>query len=253
MKHFRSSTSELTELRTALMQSRVSTGIYMVLEMRDGDKNKLLDNGILKVVINITDIISQKLLGMNAGEQADIDKLMTETLDGTKKEWSSFKANLGANPTLAISMTVRRAGAAVKLANKRTDKFVMPVLSFNVINDGSRGTNRLAYQEIMTAPTGGAMITVTEVYHTLNFGHQDDVRRDACNVGDKTGLDPSAQHINEALYFITGVLGMDQFLATLRMKCRLMKRGVSLVRHDSQGCPTQLCAETCRNGKCSTP
>ena len=138
MKHFRSSTSELTELRTALLQSRVSTGIYMVLEMRDGDKNKLLDNGILKVVINIIDIISHKLLGMNVGEQADIDKLMTETLDGTKKEWSSFKANLGANPTLAISMTVRRAGAAVKLANKRTDKFVMPVLSFNVINDGSR-------------------------------------------------------------------------------------------------------------------
>ena len=35
-------------------------------------------------------------------------------------------------------MTVCRAGAAVELADNRTDKFVMRVFSLNVINDESR-------------------------------------------------------------------------------------------------------------------
>ena len=47
----------------AAVPSRVSTGIYMVLEMRDGDKSKLLDKGILKAVVSIIDIIALKLLG----------------------------------------------------------------------------------------------------------------------------------------------------------------------------------------------
>ena len=41
------------------------------------------------------------------------------------------------------------------------------------------------------------MITDTDVYHTLKFVHQEDVRRDACNVGDETGLVPSVQLNNE--------------------------------------------------------
>ena len=85
-------------------------------------------------MININDIIAHKLLGMNVREQADIDKLMVETLDGTKNEWSWFKAKLGANATLAISITFCRISAAVELADKRTDKFVMPVFSVNVIS-----------------------------------------------------------------------------------------------------------------------
>ena len=68
-------------------------------------------------------------------------------------------------------MTDCSTGAAVKLADKRTDKFVMPVFSFNVVKDESRAINRLACQELISVPTGArslaeAMITVTEVYHT---------------------------------------------------------------------------------------
>ena len=57
-----------------------------------------------------------------------------------------------------VSMAVCRAGAAVKevplyqyiamLAGKPTDRFVMPVPSFNVINGGSHAGNRaMAYLE----------------------------------------------------------------------------------------------------------
>ena len=87
----------------------------MVLQMRDGDRSKLL---VVKVVIDIIDIIARKLVGRNVGEQADTDKLMVETLDGTKNEWRWSKAKISPNATLATSMTVCRAGAAVELAEK---------------------------------------------------------------------------------------------------------------------------------------
>ena len=54
------------------------------------------------------------------------------------------------------------------------------------------------------------MITDTEVYHTLKFGHQEDVRRDACNVGDETGFVPIVQLHNETLDFIRDSLELDQ-------------------------------------------
>ena len=58
------------------------------------------------------DIIANKLLGMDGWEQTEIDKLLVETLDGTKNEWCWSRANFRADATLAISMTVCRAGAA---------------------------------------------------------------------------------------------------------------------------------------------
>ena len=94
----------------AAVPSGVSTGICKVLEMRDGDKSKHRDKGILKAVVNI--IIAHKLLGMDVCEQPEIDKLLVETLDGTKNKWCWSRANSSANATLAISMTVYRASAA---------------------------------------------------------------------------------------------------------------------------------------------
>ena len=57
----------------AAVPSGVSSCIYMVLEMRDGDMSKLRDKGILKAVLNIVDVIAHKLLGMAVWEQAAVD------------------------------------------------------------------------------------------------------------------------------------------------------------------------------------
>ena len=46
----------------AFVPTGVSSGIYMVLEMRDGDKHKLVDKGIRKAVVNINDIITHRML-----------------------------------------------------------------------------------------------------------------------------------------------------------------------------------------------
>merc|ERR1712139_226499 len=121
---------------------------------------------------------------------------------------------LGANAILAVSMAVARAGAASKsqplykyiaeLAGKPTDKFVMPVPSFNVINGGSHAGNRLACQEFMILPVGAntfreALTIGAEVYHTLKTCIKKKYGQDACNVGDEGGFAPSVQDNNEAL------------------------------------------------------
>merc|ERR1719393_871878 len=111
-------------------------------------------------------------------------------------------------------MAVCRAGAAAsemplyqylaKIAGKATDKFVMPVPSFNVINGGSHAGNRLACQEFMILPVGAssfkeAMIMGAEVYHSLKSVIKTKYGQDACNVGDEGGFAPSVQDNNEAL------------------------------------------------------
>merc|ERR1711979_180265 len=171
-----------TALFRAAAPSGASTGIYEALELRDGDKNRLLGKGVLKAVSNVNDIIGPKLVGLDVTEQEKIDKLMVEELDGSKNEWGWSKSKLGANAILAVSMAVCRAGAAAsemplyqyvaKLSGKPTDKFVMPVPSFNVINGGSHAGNRLACQEFMILPVGASsfmegMCIGAEVYHAL--------------------------------------------------------------------------------------
>jgi len=203
-----------TQLFRAAVPSGASTGIYEALELRDGDKSRLLGKGVLKAVDNVNKLIAPKLIGMDVFQQAAIDKIMVEVLDGTKNEWGWSKSKLGANAVLAVSMAVCRAGAAAsrmplyqyiaKLSGKPMDKFVMPVPSFNVINGGSHAGNRLACQEFMILPTGAssfkhAMQVGAEVYHTLKGVIKKKYGQDACNVGDEGGFAPGVQDNNEAL------------------------------------------------------
>merc|ERR1712176_1690688 len=203
-----------TALFRAAVPSGASTGIYEALELRDEDKSRLLGKGVLKAVANINNIIGPKLIGMDVTEQKKIDDLMVQELDGTTNEWGWSKSSLGANAILAVSMAVCRAGAAAnevplyqyiaKLGGKPTDKFVMPVPSFNVINGGSHAGNRLACQEFMIVPTGAsnfkdAMCIGAEIYHTLKGVIKKKYGQDACNVGDEGGFAPSVQDNDEAL------------------------------------------------------
>merc|ERR1719345_199100 len=139
----------------AAVPSGASTGIYEALELRDQDKGRLLGKGVLKAVANVNDIIAPKLIGMDVSDQAGIDKLMVEELDGTQNEWGWCKSKLGANAILAVSLATARAGAAshniplykhlAGLAGKPTDRFVMPVPSLNIINGGAHAGNGLEF------------------------------------------------------------------------------------------------------------
>jgi len=198
----------------AAVPSGASTGVYEALELRDGDKGRYLGKGCLTAVKNINETIAPKLVGLDPTKQSEIDKMMVETLDGSQNEWGWSKSKLGANAILAVSMAIARAGAASKsmplykyiaeLAGKPTDKYVMPVPSFNVINGGSHAGNRLACQEFMILPTGAktfkeAMQIGAEVYHSLKGVTKKKYGQDACNVGDEGGFAIPVQDNNEAL------------------------------------------------------
>ena len=67
------------------------------------NKSKPRDKGVLKAVVDIIEVIAHELLGIDVWKQAEIDRAMVETLDGTKNEWCWSTANARAN---AISTTV---------------------------------------------------------------------------------------------------------------------------------------------------
>merc|ERR1712054_699893 len=71
----------------AAVPSGASTGIYEALELRDGDKKRLLGKGVLKAVDNVNNVIAPKLVGMDVTKQTEIDKLMVETMDGGQNDW----------------------------------------------------------------------------------------------------------------------------------------------------------------------
>ncbi|MEY3475192.1 MAG: phosphopyruvate hydratase, partial [Pseudomonadota bacterium] len=74
----------------AAVPSGASTGSREAIELRDGDKSRYLGKGVLKAVGHINTEISEAVLGLDASEQAFLDKTLVD-LDG-----SDNKGRLGA-------------------------------------------------------------------------------------------------------------------------------------------------------------
>src|SRR4051812_4589470 len=94
-----------------------------------------------------------------------------------------------------------------EIAGKRTDKFVLPVPAFNVINGGSHAGNKLAMQEFMLLPIGASSFTEAmrmgaEVYHNLKSVIVAKYGQDAVNVGDEGGFAPNILNNKEGLELI---------------------------------------------------
>ena len=126
----------------AAVPSGASTGSREAIELRDGDAGRYLGKGVLQAVENVNTEISEAIIGLDAEEQAFIDKTLIE-LDG-----SDNKARLGANAMLAVSMAV--AKAAAEEAGLPLYRYFggmgpmqMPVPMMNVINGGAHANNSL--------------------------------------------------------------------------------------------------------------
>lgn len=203
----------------AAVPSGASTGIYEALELRDGDATRYLGKGVTKAVANVHNVIAPGLKGMDVTQQSKIDERMVQQLDGSKNEWGWSKSNLGANAILAVSLATARAGAdasnvplyehLARLAGNRTDRFIMPVPSLNIINGGAHAGNRLEVQEFMIMPTGAqsfseAIRLGVEVYHSLAKLLKSKFGKSAANVGDEGGFGaPQIEDENHALELIT--------------------------------------------------
>jgi len=80
----------------AAVPSGASTGSREAIELRDGDKARYLGKGVLKAVENVNTEISEAIIGLDAEEQAFIDRALIE-LDDTDN-----KSRLGANAMLSV-------------------------------------------------------------------------------------------------------------------------------------------------------
>ena len=188
----------------AAVPSGASTGSREAIELRDGDKSRYLGKGVLKAVEHVNTEISEAVLGLDASEQAFLDRTLIE-LDGTHN-----KARLGANATLAVSMAVARAAAEESgLPLYRyfggSGAMQLPVPMMNVINGGEHANNNLDLQELMIIPVGApsfreAMRYGAEVFHALKKILHDKGMSTA--VGDEGGFAPSLANHEAAIQMI---------------------------------------------------
>ncbi|MET3132028.1 enolase [Oxalobacteraceae bacterium GrIS 1.11] len=188
----------------AAVPSGASTGSREALELRDGDMQRYLGKGVLKACENINTVISDVLKGLEAHEQAFVDRMLIE-LDG-----SDDKSRLGANAMLAVSMAVAKAAAQESgLPLYRyfggSAEMRMPVPMMNVINGGAHADNNLDIQEFMIIPVGApsfkeAVRYGAEVFHTLKKILQKKGLTTA--VGDEGGFAPSVASHEEAIKLI---------------------------------------------------
>ena len=188
----------------AAVPSGASTGSREAIELRDGDKARYLGKGVLKAVENVNTEISEAIIGLDAEEQAFIDRSLIE-LDGTDN-----KSRLGANATLAVSLAVAKAAAEeAGLPLYRyfggSGPMSMPVPMMNVINGGAHANNNLDIQEFMILPVGSksfreALRCGAEVFHHLK--KLVDKKGYPTTVGDEGGFAPNVSGNDEAIELI---------------------------------------------------
>ena len=177
----------------AAVPSGASTGSREAVELRDGDKSRYGGKGVLKAVENVNTEVSEAIVGLDATEQAFIDKTLIE-LDGTDN-----KGRLGANAILAVSMASAKAAAEESgLPLYRyfggSGAMRMPVPMMNVINGGAHANNRLDFQEFMIVPVSQqsfreALRCGAEIFQVLK--KLIDAKGMSTAVGDEGGFAPA--------------------------------------------------------------
>jgi enolase len=195
-------------LGRAAVPSGASTGEHEAIELRDGDKSRFLGKGVLKAVANVNGEIARAVTGLNASDQAALDRRMIET-DG-----SPNKGNLGANAILAVSMAAARAAASAArqplykyLSRYSSDPAgnTLPVPMMNILNGGAHADNSVDFQEFMAMPVGAktfdeALRMGVEVFHRLKAVlHK---RGYSTAVGDEGGFAPNLKSNDEAIEVI---------------------------------------------------
>ena len=199
----------------AAVPSGASTGSREAIELRDRDPHRYLGRGVLKACEHINTEICEAVIGLDASEQAFIDKTMIE-LDGTES-----KSRLGANSILAVSMACAKAAADESgLSLYRylggAAPMQMPVPMMNIINGGAHADNVLDMQEFMIIPAGlptfrEALRAGVEVFHTLKkILHAE---KHNTNVGDEGGFAPNLANNEAALQYIMKAISEAGYVA----------------------------------------
>jgi enolase len=188
----------------AAVPSGASTGSKEAIELRDGDAARYGGKGVLTAVEHVNTEICEAIIGLDASEQAFVDRTMID-LDGTDN-----KGRLGANAILAVSCAVAKAAAEEStLPLYRylggAGEMALPVPLMNVINGGAHANNSIDMQEFMLVPLGAptfreALRYGAEVFQTLK--KLIDAKGMATTVGDEGGFAPNLPSNEAALQLL---------------------------------------------------
>jgi enolase len=226
----------------AAVPSGASTGELEALELRDGGDH-YLGKGVLRAVENVEGPIADRVRGMDASDQAAVDRAMIE-LDGTPN-----KANLGANAILAVSLATARAAAAhvrqpLYAYLGGDDAVLLPVPLMNILNGGAHAANNVDLQEFMVVPVGAerfedALRMGVEIFHSLAKVLKAQGKSTA--VGDEGGFAPDLATNEEAVDVIltaidhAGYTAGDDVVLALDPAASEFYRDGGYVFHKSSG------------------
>jgi enolase len=190
-------------LGRAAVPSGASTGEFEATELRDGGA-AWSGKGVTQAVANVDGEIAAAVHGIDAGDQATLDRTLIE-LDGTPN-----KSRLGANAILGVSLAAAHAAAAEEgqplwryLGGEAAH--VLPVPMMNVLNGGAHADNKVDFQEFMVVPAGApsfseALRMGAETFHALKRTLHDAGLGTAG--GDEGGFAPDLGSNEEALQFL---------------------------------------------------
>jgi enolase len=187
----------------AAVPSGASTGSFEAVELRDGGE-AYGGKGVLTAVGYVNEEICDTLVGVDAIDQREVDRLLIEA-DGTPN-----KGRFGANAILGTSLAVAKAAAdALDLPLYRylggVNAHVLPVPMMNILNGGKHADNNVDLQEFMCMPVGAASFSdglrmSVEVFHSLRKVLAG--RGLSTSVGDEGGFAPDLASNEDAIKVI---------------------------------------------------
>lgn len=227
----------------AAVPSGASTGTREALELRDGDPTRYLGKGVQTAVQNVHEKIAPEILGMDAADQAGLDRYMID-LDGTPN-----KSNFGANAVLGVSMAAARAAAAAYemplyryLGGINARNLPMPMM--NIINGGAHAANNLDIQEFMIIPIGAQSIFEAVRMGAETFHHLKKLLKGnnlSVGVGDEGGFAPDLASNEAAIQLILQAIedagyqpGMDIGLAIDAAASEFYEDGKYVLKSESR-------------------
>ncbi|MFD7003675.1 phosphopyruvate hydratase [Streptomyces mirabilis] len=194
---------------TAIVPSGASTGTHEARELRDGDW-RFGGRGVTRAVRNVTGELAAAVCGLNAEDQATVDKAMREA-DGEPD-----LARLGANAVLAVSVATARAAATAareplyRYVAQGQEPPLLPLPMVNIISGGAHADRAVDVQDFLVVPVGATSFAQALLMAwRVRAATAEAMRQAGFNVAlvaDEGGLGPALPSNRAALEFLaTGI------------------------------------------------
>jgi enolase len=220
----------------AAVPSGASTGEHEAVELRDGDPKRYQGKGVRQAVRNVNETLAEVVVGLDADDQAEIDRALIAA-DGTPN-----KKKLGANALLGVSLAGCRAAAqdhGLPLFRYLggSSASTLPVPMMNLLNGGRHADTRVDLQEFMVLPVGAPSFGEglrwgAEIFHALKgILHH---RGQSTGVGDEGGYAPDLESNEQALQLLLEAVAKAGFKPGAQVALAIDAAASELYDHGSR-------------------